>query len=470
MANLTYYSFSKRSKSTKQPTGGTVIDVQLKGGTDILSPTFLLSFSGMPTFNYVHYENRYYFVKGINNVRNDLWELICEEDYLATWKSDIGSTSCEILYATGGRNDIVDKRIPLDDSLRIDRTDAAINGLTIVDTQIGCVVISVTGVGSFGTYVLQNAAQLPELLKNADLYWSTNVTDIITAVKQGCFGGMSANNLKAAIGLPFFPRTTSLGNNEQLYLGQYPCTDSGGNPINVLPITNPICKYDADITIPWHYNDWRRHTPYSNLILFLPLIGMIELPADELINDTTISVTYSVNITSGDISVSVDGMESGKRITTASGNISLSTPYGSSNIDKTKIAAALTPTIGVAGAVAAGVVSGGAAIGLSIAAGTIAGAVGLIDAAGGSSYGGGGLGGGSAHGIDKVAHLWCLSKNLTDTPSNLDPIIGKPVMKKDTISNYSGFIQTGNMQIVGNMLDSERDMINELCNGGFYYE
>lgn len=470
MSNLTYYTFSKKSKSTAQPTGGSQIDVQLKGGTDLLSPTFLLNFSGVPGFNYVNFEGRYYFVKGINNVRNDLWEIICEEDYLATWKTDIGNTSCEILYATGGRNDIVDKRIPLDASLRVDRTDQAINNLTIVDTQIGCVVISVTGVGSFGTYVMQNAAQLPELLKNADLYWSANVNDIITAVKQGCFGGMSANNLKAAIGLPFFPSTSSLGTNEQLFLGQYPCTDANGNPINVLPITNPICKYDADITIPWHYNDWRRHSPYSNLVLFLPLIGMLELPTDELINDTTISVVYSINITSGDISVEVSGMQSAKRITTASGNISLSTPYGSSNIDKTKIASAMTPVIGVGGAIAAGIVSGGTAIGLSIAAGTIASAVGLIDAAGGSTYGGGGLGGGSAHGIDKVSHLWCLSKTLTDTPANLDPIIGKPVMKKATIGSYSGFIQTGNLQIIGNMLDSERDMINSLCNGGFYYE
>ena len=38
MANLTYYSFNKRSKSTKQPAGGgTTIDVKLKGGTDLLS-------------------------------------------------------------------------------------------------------------------------------------------------------------------------------------------------------------------------------------------------------------------------------------------------------------------------------------------------------------------------------------------------------------------------------------------------
>ena len=65
MASLTYYTFSKRSKSTAQPTGGTLIDINLKDGTSLISPVFLLNYSGRPGFNYVNFEGRYYFVSDI---------------------------------------------------------------------------------------------------------------------------------------------------------------------------------------------------------------------------------------------------------------------------------------------------------------------------------------------------------------------------------------------------------------------
>jgi len=71
MATLTYYTFSKRHKSTKQPTGGSQIDVQLKDGTSLISPVFLLNWSGIPSFNYVGFEGRFYF--GKLNVKKTIW-------------------------------------------------------------------------------------------------------------------------------------------------------------------------------------------------------------------------------------------------------------------------------------------------------------------------------------------------------------------------------------------------------------
>ena len=97
MANLTYYSFNKRSKSTKQPTGGgTTIDVKLKGGTDLLSPTFILDWpsGSVPTFNYVFFENRYYFVKNIINETNYRYQIVCEEEMILLIKG----SQPEVIY------------------------------------------------------------------------------------------------------------------------------------------------------------------------------------------------------------------------------------------------------------------------------------------------------------------------------------------------------------------------------------
>ena len=43
-------------------------------------------------------------------------------------------------------------------------------------------------------------------------------------------------------------------------------------------------------------------------------------------------------------------------------------------------------------------------------------------------------------------------------------------MQKSTIGSYSGYVQTDGCQVDGAILDSERDEINTLCDGGIYYE
>ena len=94
----------------------------------------------------------------------------------------------------------------------------------------------------------------------------------------------------------------------------------------------------------------------------------------------------------------------------------------------------------------------------------------MLNAIQGETKGGGGLSGGASHGLTKLCVLTCVSKELTDSQTDLDPIIGKPVMRKQTISTYSGFVQTDGAQVAGDMLDSERQMINDLLDGGFYYD
>lgn len=472
MANLTYYSFNKRSKSTKQPAGGgTTIDVKLKGGTDLLSPTFILDWpaGSIPTFNYVFFENRYYFVKNIINETSYRYQIVCEEDYLATHKTELATTPVQILYATGGRDDIMDKRIPTGSNIHVSSVSTPIPGFTIIDEAMGPIVLSVTGTGSFGTYLMSQGSQLPELLKNADLFWNLNVPDILTAEKQKWLSGSAPDCIKGAISLPFTPRSSSLGANEQLFLGGYPCTDNDGNAIEVLEITNPICKYDCELNIPWRYNDWRRHSPYSNLVIYLPFFGLQQLPVDDLVNDNKIFVDYSANITSGDISYQIQGVTSSRVVATGSTNCAIQTPYGSANINVGKVASSIAPAIGAIAGVAAGAVTGGAGY-LAIGAGLAASAATIGTALSGETKGGGGLGGGSSQGLDKAVRLSCISRELTDSQSSLNPLIGKPVMKKDIIGNYSGFVQTGDMMVAGDMLDAEREMINSLCDGGFYYE
>lgn len=468
MATGNFYTFAKRKNSTLQPTGtGTQIDIQLKSGTSLISPTFLLNVSGKPSFNYVDFEGRKYFVNDITSVRQDLWEVSCTEDFLGTWKTDIGSTTAMIMYATGGRDDIIDTRIPTTADVSITNDTATISGFNILDDTSGAVILSIVGTGSFGTYLLKDSTAVKELMSNVTIYTASRVTDLVTGFQQMLSDGNIGQNIKAAISLPIM--WTPSGNSSALYLGDYPCTYSGGQAIEGYNLQGEyIVKGDANVTIPWGRSGWLKNAPYTEVYLYAPFIGTMSLPTNDIINNTSLDVEYSINVTSGDVAVLISGHNDGRFIATASANIAMSTPYGSSNINSGKVAnAVVTGAAGVLGALAAtNPLTAVAALGGGLAAS----AGQMLNAWHGETAGGGGLGGGASHGLYKFVRCSVVKHSLADSQANVNPVMGKPVMKKATIGSYSGFIQCDGAEIAGNMFDQEREAINNFLNGGIYYE
>lgn len=472
MANASFYTFAKRKNSTLQPTGTpSTIDIQLKSGTSLISPTFLLSYSGRPAFNYVIYEGRNYFINDITSVRNDLWELACTEDFLGTWKSDIGGTTALILYATGGRNDIIDQRIPPEADIITDMDAVVLTGdfTGFTSTSEGIAIVSFTGENACGTFLLTYAGNVKDLLINVNV-WTGGIANVETGFQQLLRCGSAAQNLRSVINLPIVLSTTAnFGSPVQIYLGSYPCTDSNGQPIEGRRVENPFLEAHATVAIPWKFSDWRRNVPYSKVYLYLPIFGTIALPSNDLINDNSLSVYYSLNMLGGDIAFQVRGSDTGIMVATGSANIAMQTPFGSSNINVGKVASALGIGVSAVASVAAGVVTGGAAT-LALGGGLASSAAGLISAMGGETSGGGGLSGSAVTGLDLGVKCWTVSRDITDSQANLDSVIGKPVMKKASVGTYSGYVQTDGMEVAGNMLDQEREAINNLCNGGIYYE
>lgn len=469
MSNAEFYAFTKRKNSTAIPSAsGTVIDVQLKSGTSFISPTFLLSYAQYPPFNYVSWEGRKYFINDIVSVRNNLYEVACTEDFLGTWKTAIGNTTAMILYASGGQTDIIDTRIPTKAGVSITNATGSITGFNILDDTSGAVILSVVGTGSFGTYLLKDSTAVKELMSNVTIYTAARVTDLVTGFQQMLSDGNIGQNIKAAIALPIM--WTPSGTASALYLGDYPCTYSGGQAIEAYNLQGEyIVKGDANVSIPWGRTGWLRNSPYTEVYLYVPFIGTMTLPTNDIINNDSLDVEFSVNVTSGDVAVLISGHNDGRFIATASANIAMSTPYGSSNINSGKVAGAVvTGAAGVIGALAAtNPYTAIAALGGGLAAS----AGQMLSAWHGETAGGGGLGGGASHGLYKFVRCAVVKHDLTDSQANVDPIIGKPVMKKATVGTYSGFVQTDGMEVSASfILDQERDAVNNMCNGGIYYE
>lgn len=73
------------------------ININLKRDIDVISPRLIIRDTqaiNINAFNYCQIEelNRFYFIRSINNMGGNLWEVICECDVLETYKADIISS------------------------------------------------------------------------------------------------------------------------------------------------------------------------------------------------------------------------------------------------------------------------------------------------------------------------------------------------------------------------------------------
>lgn len=483
MANAYSYSFSKRHNSTAQPTGGTLIDVQLKGGCDILAPVFILNYSGVPTFNYMSFEGRYYFVTGIKSVRQDLFEVSCEVDVLATWKAAITGSSQYVLYYTHANTEIVDRRLSTKTAITIQSDTEQFNNLGGGNSYM------LTAVGSQGTKIYAcGKSAVDDLFINTTLSgikttFEDAIDDFITDIlNPATFGSVedaikgflelyllslkvtshvsntlqfahdAAQFVKNCYVLPIAP-TDIGGQLADIYLGQWISNTQGNRDF-------PRIVHDsATVSIPWQASDWRRNAPYHELYLYIPYIGLIPLPASELIGVTNITVNVAVDTYSGVTSFVVNA-DNGAVIGQYSTNIAAPYAIGASNIDIVSSGAEIAS-------------SGMALIGNALmgnAAGALAGSIGMsnsikpFDASIASNGGAAGMGLGNTVKIFSVFH------DTTVSPASVSAVKGTPYNGVMSLSGVSGYVQCSDASVAGSMTDTEREEINNLLNGGVYIE
>ena len=113
---ITLYKFEKRANSTKQP-DNTVASrdatVFLKEPCDEFKPVFQLN-SIYFDYNYLKWGTRYYWITSKSFITNDIIEIHCTKDLLATYKSKIGASSQYILRSSHDSNGhIVDNLYPI---------------------------------------------------------------------------------------------------------------------------------------------------------------------------------------------------------------------------------------------------------------------------------------------------------------------------------------------------------------------
>ena len=459
--DITLYKTSKKTNSTKVPDGGVTLNsVTLKNGCDILKPVFMLSSDDnyfKNTITEIGFQDKYYFVTDIKSVRNNLWELSCEIDVLATYKAKIIANKCLVEFDETTNTTIVDSRLPIKSTVA--RTGNIVSMRDIM-REGGTYLLGVTGKGSVDTFAFTDIATINAILDSVNdwadgLYASLDPADIpgivdaiVVTGKQMVTQGNAINNIRSCIWIPWSitngvaVKNVTLGNYETGYTGY--------------SITRRTSDHVYRVKIPWQFSDWRNKSPYTSIYLYIPFVGYIHYSSDELNGIDSLTIQFSIDRVTGSISAVV---KSGEYIIgTYGGNSGIVIPIGSSNINASQTVGSI---VGAGTSLVMGNWLGGASL-----VGTA-----LTSMATPLSTTIGSFGNGSGATQPEAIACYVYTHDIPDSPNSYSPIIGTPTYRVKELSSLTGFVKTGNASVsVNGATFTEINMINGLLNGGVYIE
>lgn len=296
-----YSNFVKKVNSTKLPSGLTpvTVEVVLKQATNQLNPVFILT-RNYSQHNYVYVPDwgRYYYVNDVVYGNNDLCELHCSLDVLASFRSDILRYDGFIertSHPSYFNPDIRDSALSVED--KVEYTAEAITDSPLASDVLYIVRIVGRGTtGGIGTFIMNRAtfqrifsalwgdidtgSALGNTLEFMQLYIS-NPAEYIVGVYT------------TPIGMSYYADFTSV---EKVYLGGHETTleldrlNGGVVTLREVTLNKPTI----------HYTDFRRTDgAFSQYNLYIPTVGNVPLSPD--IIDCELKMTISADLVSGDL-------------------------------------------------------------------------------------------------------------------------------------------------------------------------
>lgn len=462
-----FFSFSKRRNSTKIPAmAGTSFSVALKEPTSYQAPVFTL-YADTFSFNYCKFNNQYYFVTDITSIRNDIWQISCSKDVLASYRNEILGSSAFVLYDTAANTEIADTRLAMNASVSISQNSTDMEEIQGNGKYLLCCV----GEDSTDTWVLSaspNAitnAIKTEIFNNvldnepqaqADIM--TQISDTVTWAKrfltQLLASGKAPDCIRACYWIPWDISGDS--QTMDIYLGDFNTGVEGSK------IERNNSVYSYSVQIPWQFNDWRRLPPYTRVYMYLPFIGYIEIPSASLIGYTTIQVEYSVARRTGAVSVII--FTSGEILGKYNGDSATTIALGSSNISPMQTA---TGVLKLAGGAATVIGSGGAAAGVAGLMGITGGIQNLME---GQPSCVGGFSGGADAGHTRSIKCITVCHDTNVTPASVAATIGTPTFAPKTLGSLTGFVQTESFSLQAEAPEPDLLAVNSFLNGGCFIE
>ena len=475
---------NKRRNSTLQPTLSTSFDVLLKTPTSLHTPTFTINASAFD-FNYLKWDDRYYFVTDVVARNNNLWDVSAIIDVLATYKADILASTQYVSYSSEQGNAwLADTRIPVLKSTQASKSTVSIGSLF---NSNGFYVLTCVGQDGCNTFAA-DITNLHDLLNEIN-NWSSNILSNIRGgtyqwgtteeaiqslgdmlIQSGVAGNAYADApscIRSCVWVPFSITGQSfLDATKDVYLGQFP------TGLRLFTLKGSPATGSVSVNIPWHFSDWRR-AYCEDVYIYLPLVGMIALSSDNLTNVSSITVRYSATATDGVVSYQI--VAGNEIIGSYGGQCSANYPIGVSQqasageVITTAFAGAekmvnmainssISPIS--AGAAGVGATMAGIEATYNLANATLTRHNSCI----------GGVGGGAGAGLDLNVTCYTVAHNTIVEPADMVATMGRPTMKPLQLSTLTGFCQCANAHVSAAAEAQELDAIDTYLNSGFYIE
>lgn len=463
----TFYQFAKRTNSTKRPSGGQGVGINLKAPCNIIDPEIKIATQSDPTgYNYCYLPtfSRYYWVKNWTYA-NGLWVASLTVDTLASYRDQIGN-STEYVVRSSAKYDgtISDSLYPAKATVQ-SVTNAFQGGFAETISGgffvIGFIAKAANSIGAV-TYVVMtpgNAKKLSAQLLTDVSYLSIDNTEISDSLTKVLF-----NPYQYIVSCNYFPfgiaeLTAHLPLVSSVDVGWW----SVDIPCWILGEDNNNLTKSVSVAIPKHPQAANRGgycnaSPYTDYTIFLQPFGVIPLDASKLWGAATLSIQYVTDLFTGDsiLRMFTDTNQLVHETTAKLGvpiqlsNITFDIPSGGGLL-QTGVAAAFG---GLQAALSGGSFSDVGNGILNAAQATNA------DVASKGATG-------STIAFDSVPYMVARFKILVDD-NNDDH--GRPLCRRVQISSIPGYIMVDDPDIALAATAEEIDSVKSYMKNGFFYE
>ena len=475
MIELKFGSVGKRSNSTFVPldTAFTfTTNAVLKAPCSDTKPVFTLNTNNAFPYNYCKWDDRYYWITDVVREQNNLITVSCTLDELATYKQNILATNAFVLYDETPNTEIVDRRLSTKTTVQY----ASADGTSAIFEAGQCIIVSIVSRGGgTGLYALElnqlspllnsinswldnaNMLPIPSVGSIADIddAAETLVHNITVGLRQLIATGKASDCIKSAILLPVDKSKFAGTDGTPIYLGDYDTGITGRK----LTITSRASE-QSSVNIPWIATDWRRNAPYTNVMLYFPYVGVINIPTSEIIGASTLDLgTYVTTTGSVILYISVGG----KTIYRIGGNCGTNLLVGASNVNPLSAVSAIAGGIGGASALMmASSPLGATAVGASAIVGMLNGVQSIPSSVGTTS--------GGAFTSGYIPSCYVIYHDTNVNPASVSNVIGTPTMENKLLGTLTGFVQCSNASVSANAEIGIIDTINNKLNSGIFIE
>lgn len=451
-----FYSFKKKKNSTKQPTGGTALNIKLLDNVSVITPRFhLMGNIETFTYNYVKWNGRYYWISDKISITTTTLEIGCTIDPLASWKSDIGSSEQYVLRSASE----YDGRVG-------DMMYPTKVGKTRVNTSLYTNLTTSNGFYMVGMIVGKNVSQ-----RGTVCYYPMTLSDLEQTI-NGLAGWTSVNGkspfdyITSCTYIPLDASTylttgttisVSLGMIFTVSIRVHLLNSLYANPQYIeVSYTMPISKHPLATSRGVYLNC----KPYMEYRLFAGPFGVQTIPSEYLIDSSTLYLTMYIDLVTGMGKLTInqiDGLVT-KHIYETSAQVGCPVELSANVTNFRGLLSLASNGTGIVTSAIAGAVP--AAI-----AGTLSAIQPAWDLMTDNTY----TSGSNGSFVD-YAMPWYLSAEYTTPADDYNIDRGRPLCKIRTISNLSGYILCAGASLELTATDTEIAEIVNYMNQGFFYE